>query len=289
MRDQRGNHVRLVEEPIRLTVIPVPGLSPSGPEVVSQQTISAGWIPAPDVLVPYGQSRLVGGFVLCTGGANNGRLRRITDQVQGLLTFDPFPDPIDAAFTYAIVLPRVERTDLPEGLSIFETWTEFLYQFLIYDVGDKQWFAGLSRWDQVEIEAAVGEGPAAVNEREDVMKVQARLAQLGFDWIRIDGDAGPVTRTAIRLFQAMTRGDEVVGPGHQDGRVDTNGETLKWLNAEKAPRWGLMPTGATGLGYTNVEVTLQPHDRGDWGGRLGGRDDRGSSSTLPPPLAVRPP
>ena len=272
-RDHRGNRGTPSIDPDGLVVDEVPGLPPATvSSVIDEHSIAEDWIPDPEmnhipdpeVLKGY-VAKLRGGFILCTGGPNQGYLRRIIHQEQGRLTFEPFPNTVDSSFTYAIVLPRVERTDLPESLSIFETWREFLWQFFIYDIGGTQWFAGRRKWDQLELEGDVGDGPPPVNKREDVMKVQARLAQLGFDWVRIDGDAGAQTRKGIRIFQAMTQGDEVVGPGHQDGRVDHNGETLKWLNAANPPRWGLMPTGSIGQGFINVEVTAQPHDRHDWG------------------------
>jgi len=264
-RDHRGNRGASLLDASGWTVDPIPGLPPdTASSVIDDHSIAEDWIPDPE-LKSGGVARLLGGFVLCTGGPNHDHLRRIIHQEQGLLSFEPFPNAMDSAFTYAIVLPRVERTDLPEDLSIFDTWPEFLWQFFIYDIGGTQWFAGRRKWDQLELEGDVGDGPAPVNKREDVMKVQGRLAQLGFDWVRIDGDPGNQTKTAIRIFQAMTRGDEVVGPGRQDGRVDHNGETLKWLNAANAPRWGLMPTGSVGQGFINVEVTAEPHDRHDWG------------------------
>lgn len=238
--------------------VPDPGLL----ELVDGDSIQSDWIPDPDLKSP-GQVRLIGGFVVCTDGPNAGHFRRIVEQEAGRIGFEPFPHAIDTTFRYRITIAAVERVDLPDWTTVFTGWWEYLMQMVIADIGSPDFFAGPRSWNRIELAASVGAD--GVNTTADVLAVQSRLAQLGMDWVRIDGDAGSQTVGAIRLFQAMVSGAEVVGPGRQDGRVDVHGETIKWLNAANAPRWGLLPTGGAALGFTNRDITAQPNDRYDWG------------------------
>lgn len=97
---------------------------------------------------------------------------------------------------------------------------------------------------------SVGQG--GVNAPGDVAKVRARLVELGLDWIGGATTAGPEFIKAIRLFQAIKEGLDVVSGTKIDGRVDPNGETLKWLNAVNAPRWVRMTRD--GVGFVNHEA-----------------------------------
>ena len=83
------------------------------------------------------------------------------------------------------------------------------------------------------IGATVGIGGA--NRREDVRQVQERLngfvGRLELEPLKVDGDCGPKTRTAIKAFQS-----DVVGLEVPDGRVDPNGRTWRDLNLPPGPR-----------------------------------------------------
>jgi hypothetical protein len=70
---------------------------------------------------------------------------------------------------------------------------------------------------------------------------------------------GPITISAIKLFQSIKNGRSSVGG---NGRVDVNGDTHKWLEAANAPRWIRM--SADGMGFKNIEL-LQKDDDHDYG------------------------
>jgi len=117
----------------------------------------------------------------------------------------------------------------------------------------------------IPLSASVGKG--GVNHPDDVKVVQERLSELGFSWVSVDGNVGPITIRAIRLFQAIKNGDQKVDVPHNDGKVDVGGDTHKWLEAANAPHWQVLPAGAPELGYVNIEVTdpADDHDYGtDW-------------------------
>jgi hypothetical protein len=114
----------------------------------------------------------------------------------------------------------------------------------------------------ISIQAAVGKG--AKNEPADVLVVKQELVRLGFDWLSADGVMGPTTIKAIQLFQAIINGWHVVRGSGVDGRIDPNGQTLRWLNARNAPRWMPMPAGGDGFGFVNDEL-LDKSDSHDFG------------------------
>jgi hypothetical protein len=99
------------------------------------------------------------------------------------------------------------------------------------------------------------------NIQSDVNAVRSRLRQLGFV-VGEDGPCGPQLIKAIQLFQAIKEGLDVIRHTRVDGRVDPNGQTLKWLNAANAPRWQRMT--ASGPGLHNHEAT-QLNDNHDFG------------------------
>lgn len=101
----------------------------------------------------------------------------------------------------------------------------------------------------VTISSAVGLG--SPNKSADVVAVKTRLVALGFVWLKPDDQMGPVSINAIRLFQAMKNGVNNVDIQVNDGRIDPNGDTLKWLNASNAPEWRLMSD--KGPGFENFE------------------------------------
>src|SRR4051812_24658154 len=104
----------------------------------------------------------------------------------------------------------------------------------------------------VPITGSVGQN--GTNNPTDVMAVQQRLVTLGFGWVAPDGVVGPRTVQAIKLFQAIKNGDQKIAVAQNDGKVDVNGDTHKWLEASNAPRWQMMPAGSAAAGYVNIEV-----------------------------------
>lgn len=116
---------------------------------------------------------------------------------------------------------------------------------------------------KVKIDKSVGQN--GVNNDSDVETIQLRLIELGLNWLQVDGKCGPQTTQAIRLFQAMKNGEEVVNRSKNDGLIEVNGNTLLWLQAANAPHWQEMPAGSAAEGYINVEVTSQTWDNHDFG------------------------
>ncbi|MHB8879748.1 MAG: peptidoglycan-binding domain-containing protein [Myxococcaceae bacterium] len=97
-------------------------------------------------------------------------------------------------------------------------------------------------------------GPGAQNRREDVRRVQERLQQLGFQ-VTADGQLGPKTAGALKLFEAILGGKErVTGVG---GTLKPGSELARALFSPEAPRWQQVPSG--GAGWTNVDT-----DRHGW-------------------------
>jgi len=97
-------------------------------------------------------------------------------------------------------------------------------------------------------------GLLGVNNPDDVLAVKSRLAELGFPFVTADSVMGPLTIKAIRLFQAVKNGLNDVDDPRNDGRVDANGDTLKWLQAVNAPRWQRMPAGSSAEGFVNDNI-----------------------------------
>ena len=114
----------------------------------------------------------------------------------------------------------------------------------------------------VNIKKSVGLG--GVNNSADVKAVKARLVELGFDWLTADDIVGPTTVKTIKLFQAIKNGRNQVNLMGNDGRIDPNGDTHKWLNADNAPRWMQMPPGSPAEGFFNHELA-QTNDAHDFG------------------------
>jgi hypothetical protein len=97
-------------------------------------------------------------------------------------------------------------------------------------------------------------GAGGVNNPDDVRALKTRLIELGFDWLATEGQIDRVDQSTIdtiKLFQTIKQGlNTITG----DGRVDVNGDTLKWLQASNAPRWQLMPAGSPEEGFVNDEL-----------------------------------
>jgi len=114
----------------------------------------------------------------------------------------------------------------------------------------------------INIQGSVGSQGA--NNADDVRAVKTRLVELGFDWL---GEEGAIDRVdqltidTIKLFQTIKTGlNTITG----DGRVDANGDTLKWLQASNAPRWQEMPAGSPAEGFKNDELA-DKSDKHDFG------------------------
>ena len=110
-------------------------------------------------------------------------------------------------------------------------------------------------------------GLKGVNNAEDVVIIKKRLIELGFDWLTADDKIGPVTVDDIRLFQAIKNGSDTVKVTKNDGLINVDGDTHRWLQAANAPHWQLMPAGSKAQGFINDEVgdTSDNHDFGtDW-------------------------
>jgi hypothetical protein len=104
----------------------------------------------------------------------------------------------------------------------------------------------------ISIQSSVGLN--SVNNPDDVLAVKTRLVELGFTSIAADAVMGPLTIKTIRLFQAAKNGLNVVDDQRNDGRIDVNGATLKWLQADNAPRWQRMPAGSAEEGFINDNI-----------------------------------
>lgn len=100
------------------------------------------------------------------------------------------------------------------------------------------------------------------NDPVDVLRVKARLAALGFDWLDPEGGMDDETVRTIRLFQSIKDGAQRIGG---DGRIDRGGATQGWLEAANAPHWQRMPAGRPEDGFHNTEVVDQPDDLHDFG------------------------
>jgi len=108
------------------------------------------------------------------------------------------------------------------------------------------------------IQGSVGSGGA--NKPDDVRTVKTRLIELGFDWLATEGVIDRVdalTIDTIKLFQTIKTGVNIITG---DGRVDVNGDTLKWLQASNAPRWQTMPAGSKEEGFVNDELADRSDD-----------------------------
>lgn len=114
----------------------------------------------------------------------------------------------------------------------------------------------------INIQGSVGS--EGVNNSDDVRAVKTRLIELGFDWLATAGQIDQVdqlTVKTIKLFQTIKAGlNQITG----DGRVDVNGDTLRWLQAVNAPRWLMMPAGSNAEGFVNTELA-DHSDQHDFG------------------------
>ncbi len=73
-----------------------------------------------------------------------------------------------------------------------------------------------------------------------VAAAQQRLNYLGYQasnnsTLTVDGGLGSLTRSAVRLFQAVITPSGEINPGGFSGNLDAN--TVAWLNSHGAPEW----------------------------------------------------
>lgn len=87
-------------------------------------------------------------------------------------------------------------------------------------------------------------GPRQPNRREDVLAVQTRLQELGFQ-MEADGSFGNQTKNALQVYEAMLRGTDNVS--QMSGRIQPNSDLFRVMASEDAPRWSRMPTSGPGL------------------------------------------
>ena len=105
-------------------------------------------------------------------------------------------------------------------------------------------------------------GHRGLNKTADVKAAKTKLAQLGYEFFKINGKADRGLIIAIKLFQSIIQGHHIVGGKGVDGRIDPNGFSLEFLNSKKAPKWMLMPL--QGPGFFNYEL-LDTEDNHDYG------------------------
>src|SRR5215510_4595750 len=104
----------------------------------------------------------------------------------------------------------------------------------------------------INIQGSVGSG--GENKPDDVRAVKERLIVLGFDWLATEGILDRIdqlTINTIKLFQTIKTGVNTITG---DGKVDVNGDTIKWLQASNAPHWQTMPAGSKEEGFVNDEL-----------------------------------
>lgn len=87
-------------------------------------------------------------------------------------------------------------------------------------------------------------GPRQPNQREDVLAVQTRLQELGFQ-IEVDGSFGNQTKQALQVYEAMLRGTDRVS--QMPGNIRPNTDLFRVMSSEDAPRWTRMPASGPGL------------------------------------------
>ncbi|WP_427158298.1 glucosaminidase domain-containing protein [Aliinostoc sp. HNIBRCY26] len=113
----------------------------------------------------------------------------------------------------------------------------------------------------IQLTGSVGVG--GVNKPQDVQAVKARLHELGYTWVG-DPNTPSFDRglyDAIRLFQSIIAGRSTI---RGDGRVDVDGTTHRWLQADNAPRWVTMPESQPQSGLINGELA-DINDKHDFG------------------------
>jgi hypothetical protein len=117
---------------------------------------------------------------------------------------------------------------------------------------------GLLNNPGIEIKGSVGY--RSINNLTDVITVKSRLNQLGFNGFdRKTSIVDEKLIKAIKLFQSIIQSStSLVG----DGKIDPNGPTIRWLNAENAPQWGTLTK--QGTGFISIEA-LETWDNHDYG------------------------
>jgi hypothetical protein len=94
-------------------------------------------------------------------------------------------------------------------------------------------------------------GQEGQNDSQDILTIKNRLADLGYPVIR-DTIVNSETIAIIKLFQSIIKGKTKITI-FEDGRIDLNGPTLKFLQAANAPQWLEMPKGSASEGFINYD------------------------------------
>lgn len=110
----------------------------------------------------------------------------------------------------------------------------------------------------LQIGGSVGRGGS--NDSQDVVAVKTRFVELGFEFFPMNDRVDSGLMMAIRLFQSILTGRNTVGG--VDGRIDPDGNTIRFMRASNAPHWRTMPI--KGPGFMNHEAA-QTNDHHDFG------------------------
>ncbi len=108
-------------------------------------------------------------------------------------------------------------------------------------------------------------GLAGANNPADVLAIKTRLVELGFSFVSAGSQMDALTIKAIKVFQAARNGSNSLNGSN--GKVDVNGDTIKWLRAVNAPHWVQLPAGSAAEGFVNDNIAdlADTHDFGtDW-------------------------
>jgi len=88
---------------------------------------------------------------------------------------------------------------------------------------------------QIELSGSVGKG--GDNNSNDVMSVQQRLKDLGFNIPTVNGTSDATLVDQIKLFQSIVNQVSKKLSSSNDGRINVDMTTHKWLQAANAPSW----------------------------------------------------
>lgn len=172
----------------------------------------------------------------------NNRFLHAHSVYTGLESFSrPFETPVEAG-VYHTSRPFEEKVTFKDAKSAGAT---------------AQWLGG---WPvpglSIPIVLSDSVGRNGKNIASDVDAVRKRLEALGYGVINFDKNMDKLEQM-IRFFQAVSGGFRNLNESNDDGRVDKDGNTLKWLNASNAPLWIPLDDGdkdaSAGLGYYNFE------------------------------------
>jgi hypothetical protein len=113
----------------------------------------------------------------------------------------------------------------------------------------------------VSIILAGSVGRGGINKSNEVIAIKKRMQDLGYDWVGTSAQVTTGFIQAIELFQSIIGGNETMGG---DGRIDVGGTTHRWLQAQNAPVWKLMPSSDASINFVNRELA-ETDDHHDFG------------------------